>query len=135
MIAAAALKCMGGAMQGKLYPRNDEERGALVDEGYDLDQVLTTEDLVAGDDVFFAATGVTDGYLLRGVRYHGDYATTWSLVMRARSGTVRRVEARHAVREAREVLEDRRTASRGARRRRCRPCGSNRPSPRGRAPR
>ncbi len=96
VIAAAALKCMGGAMQGKLFPRNDEERGALVDAGYDLDKVLTTEDLVAGDDVFFAATGITDGYLLRGVRYHGDFATTWSLVMRARSGTVRRVEARHA---------------------------------------
>jgi len=95
VIAAAALKCMGGAMQGKLYPRNEEERGALVDLGYDLDKILTTEDLVAGDDVFFAATGITDGYLLRGVRYHGGFATTWSLVMRARSGTVRRVEARH----------------------------------------
>jgi fructose-1,6-bisphosphatase II len=96
VITAAALKCLGGNMQGKLYPRNDEERGQLVDAGFDLDKVLTLDDLVAGNDVFFAATGITDGYLLRGVRYHRDGATTQSLVMRSRSGTIRRVEARHA---------------------------------------
>ena len=97
MIAAAALKCLGGAIQGRLYPRDDEERGAkLVDAGFDLDRVLTTDDLVSGDDVFFAATGITDGSLLSGVRYHDDGATTSSIVMRARSGTVRYVEAEHA---------------------------------------
>jgi fructose-1,6-bisphosphatase II len=78
-----------------LYPRNDEERGKLVDAGFDLDRVLTTNDLVAGEDVFFAATGITSGSLLRGVKYWPDGATTWSLVMRSRSGTVRWIEAEH----------------------------------------
>jgi fructose-1,6-bisphosphatase II len=96
VISAAALKCLGGAMQGKLWPRNDEERGKLVDAGYDVDRVLTTEDLVAGQDVFVAATGVTPGALLRGVRYTDEGAITESLVMRSRSGTVRRIEARHS---------------------------------------
>jgi fructose-1,6-bisphosphatase II len=96
VIAAAALKCMGGNMQGKLYPRNDEERQSLIDDGFDLDKVLTLDDLVSGQDVFFAATGVTDGYLLRGVRYHRDGAVTHSLVMRSRSGTIRRIDAHHA---------------------------------------
>jgi len=95
VIAAAALKCLGGAMQGKLYPRNDGERRKLIDDGYDLDRVLTTDDLVAGDDVFFAATGVTDGYLLDGVRYWPDGATTYSMIMRSRSGTLRYIEAEH----------------------------------------
>ena len=95
VIAAAALKCLGGAMQGRLYPRNDEERGKLLDDGFDLDRVLTTSDLVAGEDVFFAATGITTGSLLRGVKYWPDGATTWSLVMRSRSGTVRWIEAEH----------------------------------------
>jgi fructose-1,6-bisphosphatase II len=95
VIAAAALKCLGGAMQGRLYPRNDEERGKLLDDGYDLDRVLTTNDLVAGEDVFFAATGITTGSLLRGVQYWPDGATTWSLVMRSRSGTTRWIEAEH----------------------------------------
>jgi fructose-1,6-bisphosphatase II len=95
VIAAAALKCLGGAIEGRLYPRNDDERRALVDGGYDLDAVLTTDDLVAGDDVFFAATGVTNGALLQGVKYWPDGATTYSLVMRARSGTMRIVEAEH----------------------------------------
>jgi fructose-1,6-bisphosphatase II len=95
VIAAAALKCLGGAMQGRLYPRNDEERGKLLDDGFDLDRVLTTNDLVAGEDVFFAATGITTGSLLRGVKYWPDGATTWSLVMRSRSGTVRWIEAEH----------------------------------------
>jgi fructose-1,6-bisphosphatase II len=95
VITAAALKCLGGAIQGRLYPRNDEERAKLVDAGYELDRVLTTDDLVAGNDVFFAATGVTDGSLLRGVRYEDDGAITYSMVMRSRSGTVRYVEAHH----------------------------------------
>jgi fructose-1,6-bisphosphatase II len=95
VISAAALKCVGGGIQGKLWPRNDEERDALVAAGYDLDRVLMTDDLVASDDVFVAATGVTTGALLRGVRYVNDGAVTDSLVMRSRSGTVRRIEARH----------------------------------------
>jgi fructose-1,6-bisphosphatase II len=95
VIAAAALKCLGGAMQGRLYPRNDEERRALADDGYDISRVLTTDDLVAGNDVFFAATGITDGALLKGVKYWPDGATTYSMVMRSRSGTVRIVEAEH----------------------------------------
>ncbi len=95
VIAAAALKCLGGAIQGRLAPRNDAERRALLDDGFDLDQVLTTEDLVRGRDVFFAATGITEGALLRGVRYWPDGATTYSMVMRSRSGTVRYVEAHH----------------------------------------
>jgi fructose-1,6-bisphosphatase II len=102
VVAAAALKCLGGNMQGKLYPRNDEEKQQLIDEGYDLDKVLTIDDLVSGDDCFFAATGITDGYLLKGVRYHSEGATTESLVMRSRSGTIRRVEARHAFEKLRK---------------------------------
>ena len=95
VIAAAAVKCLGGAVQGKLWPRTDEERQSLVADGYDLDKVLTTDDLVAGDDVFVAATGVTDGALLNGVRISRDGAVTDSIVMRSRSGTVRRIEAYH----------------------------------------
>jgi fructose-1,6-bisphosphatase II len=95
VIAAAALKCLGGSIQGKLFPRNEDERRRLLDDGYDLDRVLATDDLVAGDDVFFAATGVTDGALLEGVKYWPDGATTYSLVMRARSGTIRMIEAEH----------------------------------------
>jgi fructose-1,6-bisphosphatase II len=82
-------------MQGRLYPRNDEERGRLVDAGYEIERVLTTDDLVSGEDVFFAATGITNGALLRGVSYHAAGATTSSMVMRSRSGTVRYIEAHH----------------------------------------
>ena len=95
VIAAAALKCLGGAMQGRLYPRNDEERASLEKDGYDIAKVLTTDDLVKGNDVFFAATGITDGALLKGVKYWPDGATTYSMVMRSRSGTVRYIEAEH----------------------------------------
>jgi fructose-1,6-bisphosphatase II len=95
VISAAALKCVGGGIQGKLWPRNDEERQALIDTGYDVDRVLTTDDLVQSDNVFVSATGVTTGALLRGVRYVNDGAITDSIVMRSRSGTVRRIEARH----------------------------------------
>ncbi|GAC1539407.1 MAG: class II fructose-bisphosphatase [Acidimicrobiales bacterium] len=95
VISAAALKCMGGAMQGRLWPRNDEERAAAVAEGYDLSAVLTIDDLVQGDNCFFAATGITDGELLRGVHYDRRGASTHSLVMRSKSGTVRRIDAVH----------------------------------------
>jgi fructose-1,6-bisphosphatase II len=95
VISAAALKAVGGGIQGRLWPRDEAERAALVEAGYDLDRVLTTDDLVAGDDVFVAATGVTTGALLRGIRYVRDGAVTDSIVMRSRSGTVRRIEARH----------------------------------------
>jgi fructose-1,6-bisphosphatase II len=96
VISAAALKCFGGAMIGRLWPRNDEERREAEDAGYDVTRVLTHDDLVQGDDVFFSATGVTDGDVLQGVRYHGSRgATTESLVMRSRSGTVRRIQSRH----------------------------------------
>jgi fructose-1,6-bisphosphatase II len=102
VIAAAALKCMGGELQGRLWPRNDEERAAAVAAGYDLGQVLTTDDLVRGDNCFFAATGITDGELLRGVHYDNRGATTQSLVMRSKSGTVRRIDARHRLRKLSE---------------------------------
>ncbi|HWC32310.1 MAG TPA: class II fructose-bisphosphatase [Actinomycetota bacterium] len=95
VVGAAALKCIGGAMQGKLYPRNDDEKQKLVDGGYDLDRVLTTDDLVGGEEIFFAATGVTNGALLRGVAYRKDRVVTQSMVMRSRSGTVRYVEGHH----------------------------------------
>jgi fructose-1,6-bisphosphatase II len=96
VISAAAIKCIGGQLLGRLWPRSDGERLAATDAGYDLQRILNADDLVAGDDVFFSATGVTDGDVLQGVRYQGDRgATTESLVMRSRSGTVRRVSARH----------------------------------------
>jgi fructose-1,6-bisphosphatase II len=95
VISAAALKCLGGGIQAKLWPRDDEERQKLVDAGLDPERVLTTDDLVAGDDVFVAATGVTTGSLLRGVRYLPNGAITDSISMRSRTGTVRRIEASH----------------------------------------
>jgi fructose-1,6-bisphosphatase II len=95
VIAACALKCLGGTIQGRLWPRDDDERRAAQDAGYDVDEVLTLGDLVSGDDVFFAATGITDGELLRGVRYWGDGAGTQSLVMRSKSGTIRMIDAQH----------------------------------------
>jgi fructose-1,6-bisphosphatase II len=95
VISAAAIKCLGGALQGRLWPRDDTERDALRDAGFDLDRVLTEDDLVAGDDVFVAATGVTSGALLRGVRASAAGIETESIVMRSRSGTVRRIAAYH----------------------------------------
>jgi fructose-1,6-bisphosphatase II len=95
VIAAAALRCMGGELQGRLWPRDDAERQAAETAGYDVGRVLTTEDLVRSDDCFFAATGITDGELLRGVRFGPQGMQTQSLVMRSRSGTVRLVDARH----------------------------------------
>lgn len=102
VIAAAALACMGGELQGRLYPRNDEERKAAIDQGYDIDAVVSQQDLVRSDNCFFAATGITDGELLRGVRFHRAGATTQSLVMRSRTGTVRTVEALHRTQKLRE---------------------------------
>jgi fructose-1,6-bisphosphatase II len=104
VISAAAIKCLGGAIQGRLWPRNDEERQALVDAGYDVDRVLTTDDLVGGDDVFVAATGVTDGALLQGVRHGADSVATESIVMRSRSGTVRRIGAWHRPSKLEQVV-------------------------------
>ena len=95
VISAAALKCMGGDMQGKLWPRDDTEREAALADGYDLDAVLRIDDLVSGDNCFFAATGVTNGDLLRGVQFHPWGISTQSLVMRSRSGTVRQINTRH----------------------------------------
>jgi len=95
VIAAAALRCLGGQIIGRLYARNDEERQAAIDAGYDLSRVLTIDDLVSSDDVFFAATGVTDGVLLQGVRYTPGGATSESIVMRGRSGTTRRIASEH----------------------------------------
>ena len=95
VITAAALKCMGGDMQGKLWPRNDQERDAAIAAGYDLSRVIGIDDLVQGDNCFFAATGITDGELLKGVRFDPVYVHTQSLVMRSRSGTVRLINAMH----------------------------------------
>jgi fructose-1,6-bisphosphatase II len=104
VISAAAIKCIGGQLLGRVWPRSDDERKSAVDAGYDLSRVLTCDDLVAGEDVFFSATGVTDGDVLQGVRYQGvQGATTESLVMRSRSGTVRRVSARHDRRKLRAL--------------------------------
>jgi fructose-1,6-bisphosphatase II len=107
VISAAAIKCLGGAIQGRLWPRSDEERQELTDAGFDLDRVLTTDDLVSGEDVFVAATGVTDGALLNGVHYTPEGAVTESIVMRSRSGTVRRIEAYHAFDKLRSLSAER----------------------------
>jgi fructose-1,6-bisphosphatase II len=104
VLSAAALKSMGGQLLGRLWPRNDEERSAAIDAGYDLERILTADDLCSGEDVFFSATGVTDGDVLQGVRYRGKGATTESLVMRSRSGTVRRVQATHDRSKLREIV-------------------------------
>jgi fructose-1,6-bisphosphatase II len=95
VIAACAVKCLGGVILGKLAPTDDAERARAVDAGHDLDRVLTTDDLVASDDAFFAATGITNGELLAGVRFKAGGATTNSLGMRARSGTVRAITSEH----------------------------------------
>jgi fructose-1,6-bisphosphatase II len=97
IIAACALTCMGGVLQGKLWPRDEAERRKALDAGHDLDQVLTTRDLVSTDNVYFAATGVTDGELMRGVRYTRGGAQTQSIVMRGKSGTIRVVDSWHSL--------------------------------------
>jgi fructose-1,6-bisphosphatase II len=97
IIAACAMKCIGGTIQGRLWPKDDEERQRAIDAGHDLDpdHVLHTDDLVTGDDCFFVATGITDGELMKGVRYHANGATSESLVMRSRSGTIRLISSEH----------------------------------------
>ncbi|MFC5908970.1 class II fructose-bisphosphatase [Streptacidiphilus monticola] len=95
IIAACAIKCLGGVIQGKLWPKDEAERRKALDAGHDLDRVLLTDDLVSGDNVFFVATGITDGELLRGVHYKAETATTSSLVMRSKSGTIRRIDSTH----------------------------------------
>ncbi|HEV3072577.1 MAG TPA: class II fructose-bisphosphatase [Solirubrobacteraceae bacterium] len=108
VISAAAIKCLGGRLLGRLWPRDEGERTAALQAGYDLQRVLEQDDLVAGEDVFFSATGVTDGDVLQGVRYpSAGGATTESLVMRTRSGTVRRISARHDRAKLRAVGGDR----------------------------
>jgi fructose-1,6-bisphosphatase II len=95
IIAACAIKCIGGMIQGRLWPTDDDERQKAIDAGLDLDAVLSTNDLVRGDNAFFVATGITDGELLRGVRYRAGSAMTHSLVMRSKSGTIRKIESTH----------------------------------------
>ncbi|GLZ35583.1 fructose-1,6-bisphosphatase [Lentzea sp. NBRC 105346] len=102
IIAAAALKCVGGAIQGRLWPKDQEEREKAIAAGHDLDRVLTTDDLVSGDNVFFCATGVTDGDLVRGVHYRAGGCTTQSIVMRSKSGTVRMIDGFHRLTKLRE---------------------------------
>jgi len=104
IIAACAMKCMGGVIQGRLWPRDDDERQRALDAGHHLDDehILTTDELVTGDDCFFAATGITDGELMGGVHYRGGGATTHSLVMRSRSGTIRSITSEHRLEKLRE---------------------------------
>jgi fructose-1,6-bisphosphatase II len=103
VISAAALKCLGGAVQGRLWPRSDGERAALLAAGYDVDAKLTQDDLVTGEDVFVAATGVTGGFFLQGVRVSAAGVETESMVMRSRSGTTRRIEAFHPSEKLRQL--------------------------------
>ena len=103
VITACALRAMGGEIQGKLYARDENELRRGHDAGYDFERILTMDDLVSSEDVFFAATGITDGELLRGVRYYGDGATTDSLVVRGLTGTVRQIKARHQIDKLHEL--------------------------------
>ncbi len=101
------MKCLGGTIQGKLWPKDDAERQRALDAGHDLDRVLSTDDLVSGDNVFFVATGITDGELLRGVRYRAETATTESIVMRSKSGTIRQIDSDAPAVEAARLQRDR----------------------------
>jgi fructose-1,6-bisphosphatase II len=105
IIAACALKCLDGVIQGRLAPTDDEERQRAIDAGHDLDRVLYTDDLVAGDDCFFVATGITDGELMQGVRYKAGGASTHSLVMRSRSGTIRSIHSEHKLSKLRAYAD------------------------------
>jgi fructose-1,6-bisphosphatase II len=104
VVAACAIRCMGGAMQCRLWPRNEQERQQAVANGVDLDRVLHIEDLASGDNLFFSATGITDGELLHGVKFTGRHATTQSLVMRSRTGTIRQISSRHSLDKLRDNL-------------------------------
>ena len=97
IIAACAMRCLGGSIQGRLWPRDDAERRRAMDAGHDLNRVLTTGDLVTGDNIFFCATGITDGELMEGVRYTPEGPTTHSIVMRSKSGTIRDVRSEHRI--------------------------------------
>lgn len=103
VLAACALRAMGGEIQGKLYARDEDELYRGEKAGYDFDKILTMDDLVSSEDVFFAATGITDGELLKGVKYYGDGARTYSLVVRGLTGTVRRIEATHSMHKLHEL--------------------------------
>ena len=107
IIAACALKTLGGVIQGRLWPKDDEEKQKAIDAGHDLDRVLVTDELVRGDDVFFVATGITDGELLTGVRYRGGCVRTHSMVMRSRSGTIRIIESEHKLDKLKALRLDR----------------------------
>ena len=104
IVAACAIKATGGVIQGRLAPTDEAEREKALAAGHDLDRILTTDDLVTSDNCFFAATGITDGKLLRGVRYGKNIVTTQSLVMRSSSGTVRTIEAEHRLQRMQEIL-------------------------------
>lgn len=104
VISAVGLKCLGGEIQGKLVPQDDEERQRCIDMGLEVDKVLMMDDLVKGDDAIFAATGITDGELLRGVQLKGSFAESHTLVMRAKSGTVRFVEGRHSLKKKPDLV-------------------------------
>ncbi len=104
VITAAALKCLRGEMQVRLYPRDEKERKQALAEGFNLDKIFTTDDLVRGDNVFFSATGITDGEFLQGVHYTGNYATTDTFVVRSRSGTMRRIQAMHPMEKLKQIL-------------------------------
>jgi fructose-1,6-bisphosphatase II len=107
IITACAMKAMNGTIQARLWPCDDAERRKAVEAGHVIDRVLQTDDLVAGDNTFFIATGITDGDLLRGVRYAADGASTRSIVMRSKSGTIRTVESRHSLDKVRRRHSDR----------------------------
>ncbi len=105
IIAACAMKCLDGVIQGRLWPTNDAEKQRALDAGHDLDRVLYTADLVSGDDCFFVATGITDGELMQGVRYKAGGASTHSLVMRSRSGTIRSIHSEHKLSKLRAYAD------------------------------
>jgi fructose-1,6-bisphosphatase II len=109
VLSAAAFKCLGGQLLGRLWPRDEDEAERARAAGYDLSQVLTADDLIKGENVFFAATGVTDGDLLRGVRYQRGGARTHSLVMRSKSGTVRTLQATHSMEKLATIAGERYT--------------------------
>jgi fructose-1,6-bisphosphatase II len=102
IISAVAIKCLGGVIQGRLWPTDDDERQKAIDAGHDMSRVLATDDLVTSDNAFFAATGITDGELLKGVRFHAEGATTQTLVMRSKSGTIRFMESDHRLNKLRK---------------------------------
>ncbi len=104
VISAGALKCLGGEIQTRLYPRNEDERKRALEQGFDLNRVFTANDLVNSDNVFFAATGITDGEMLQGVHYQGKWITTHSLILRSKSGTMRYIDSRHPLEKMNAIL-------------------------------